>query len=442
MRFKASVLLPAFVASLALCAAPVAAGQTYVLTAAKWKAAQTSAVVAAGGVVTFSHEKGGIAVVTSDNPDFLAQVLKGGAIAAGAADEQVQLPPMQAVTLDQASITPDDEPYAFLQWHLDAVNARGAWAAGCTGAGVRVAIVDGGIWDGHPDLVPNLDTARSTSFVPGKAWNEDVGAFWHATHVAGIVAAADNGFGVVGIAPQATLIGVKVLDNGSGSFGQVIQGILYAATPIEENGAGADIINMSLGALVTKAGGHNALLGAINQAVNFAAGQGVLVVSAAGNEGVDLDHAPSQAFVPAQSGSGLGVSATGPLGWAYGATDFTRLASYSNYGNSAINVAAPGGDFAYPGNEDCTVGGLTRPCWVFDMVFSDNYLGYSWSAGTSMAAPAASAVAAIIKGSHPGISVGALKTLLQRSADDEGKKGHDPYDGHGFVNAYNACTIK
>jgi subtilisin family serine protease len=316
---------------------------------------------------------------------------------------------------------------------------------------VRVAILDGGIYDLHPDIAPNLDVARSRSFVPNQAFNTDTGTFWHGTHVAGIVAAADNGTGVVGIAPHATLIAVKVLHSGSGSFGGVIQAILYAATPIEQGGAGADIINMSLGVVFPRGGGNTGagpLVAAMNKAVNFAGSRGVLVVSASGNEGLDLDHSGSLISVPAESGSGIAVSATGPVGWALGATNFDRPASYTNYGTSVINVSAPGGDDAYPGNELCSkpvVGGtVTVPCWVFDMVISTSRGaspagGYSWASGTSMAAPAASAVAAIIKQQRPSISLGALKAALQNTAVDAGKKGADPFHGKGWVNALNAC---
>jgi len=259
------------------------------------------------------------------------------------------------------------------------------------------------------------------------------------------VAAADNAIGTVGIAPEATLIGVKVLHNGSGSFGGVIAGILYAATPLAEGGGGADIINMSLGALFPRGGGNTGagpLVAAMNKAVNYANRHGVLVVSSAGNDETDLDHSGSLISVPAQSGSGIAVSATGPMGFALGATDFRRMASYTNYGNSAIHVAAPGGDFALPGNALCTLPPVANfPCWVFDMVLSTSRgaaastTSYSWAAGTSMAAPAASAVAALAKQRHPGISLGALKALLGQSADDEGKKGNDPVYGKGFVNA-------
>ena len=360
--------------------------------------------------------------------------------------------PVHEVMLEENAVNPNDDTfYRYIQWAPQAVEAPAAWALGYTGRGVRVAVIDGGIHSTHIDLVANLDVAASRSFVPGFAFNQDTGTFWHGTHVAGIVAAADNSLGTIGIAPEATLIGVKALHNNDGQFGWLISAILYAATPLAEGGGGADIINMSLSALIPRGGGNTGagpLVAALNKAVNYADRHGVLVVSAAGNNAVDLDHSGSYIAVPAQSGSGIAVSATGPVGFAYGATNFRRIASYTNYGNSAINVAAPGGDDAYPGNELCTLprsvsGTVMNYCWVFDMVISTvrgTTVGgnYGWAAGTSMAAPAVSAVAALIKQANPGISLGALKTKLQRSADDEGKKGNDPYYGKGFVNAAKA----
>lgn len=111
-------------------------------------------------------------------------------------------------------------------------------------------------------------------------------------------------------------------------------------------------------------------------------------------------------------------------------------------------VSAPGGDDAYPGNENCTLplvspaGTITRPCWVFDLVLSPGSQSGSsfWAGGTSMAAPHVSGVAALPVQKYPGISVGDLKTLLKNTADDEGANGADPYHGHGFVNAYRAVT--
>jgi subtilisin family serine protease len=413
-----------------ITAVPADAGE-FVLSAAKWGKKQEAAVLAAGGSVTYSHGKAGVGLVSSANPDFLTQALASNAFQSGAEDVAAQwTPPTQAV--EASAITPGDEGFFAYQWNMLAMETPGAWALGCTGAGVRVAILDGGIADTHVDIAANLDVAASTSFVPGQPFNTDTGAFWHGTHVAGIVAAADNGIGTLGVAPEATLIGVKVLHDGSGSFGWIIGGILYAATPQAEGGAGADIINMSLGAVFPKnAVGGGPLVAAMNKVVNYANQHGVLVVSAAGNDYLDLDHSGNLISVPAESGSGIAISATGPVDFALGATNFRRPASYTNFGNSAIHVAAPGGDFV-----------SLNPQWFLDMVLSPGGPGnaYFFAAGTSMASPAAAGVAAIIKQANPGISLGALKSRLAQTADDEDPKGHDPYYGRGFVNAYRACT--
>jgi subtilisin family serine protease len=424
----------------------------FVLTASTWGAAQEQAVANAGGSVLFSHAGAGVAVVQSSARDFLAKIRKAGAITSAELDRMVRWTPAdpETLTIDaQAEQPPPDTFFSTIQWAPQAIGAPDAWALGCTGEGVRVAILDGGIHSAHADLAPNLDVARSVSFVPGQAFNVDTGTFWHGTHVAGIVAAADNGIGTIGIAPNATLVGVKVLHSGTGSFGWVIQGILYAATPIADGGGGADIINMSLGALFPRGGGNTgagALVAAMNKAVNYANRHGVLVVSAAGNDETDLQHGGSLISVPAESGAGVAVSATGPVGFAYGETNFDRPASYTNYGVSAINVSAPGGDFAYPGNENCSLPravpgpNVVAPCWVFDMVMSTvrggSNASYGWAAGTSMAAPAAAGVAAMIKQMHPDISLGALKTRLQNSAIATEPKA---FHGKGWVNALNAC---
>ena len=429
-----------------MLAAPLAAAAQdadYVVTASRWGAAQAAAVEAAGGTVLFGHDGAGVAVVRSAAADF-AERLRASTAIQQVERDQVVAWQMPSGNIDAQSVNPNNDPFYPIQWAPGAIGAPAAWAAGCTGQGVRVAILDGGIYAAHVDLAANIDVAASRSFVPGFAFNQDTGTFWHGTHVAGIVAAADNNRGVVGIAPQATIIGVKVLHAGSGSFAGVINGILYAATPLAEGGGGADIINMSLGATFSKQGGAGVLIGALAKAVNYADRHGVLVVSAAGNDGRDLDHSGPVTTLPAQSGSGIAVSATGPIGVGLGATNFANPASYTNYGNSVVNVAAPGGDFQLPGTAPCTYGGFTTQCWVFDMVLSTARGtsingGYSWAAGTSMAAPAASAVAAMIKQRHPGISLGALKTKLAQSAQDLGKKGNDPFYGKGWVNALAAC---
>lgn len=429
-------------------AAPLFAAD-YVITSGSWGAAQAAAIEAAGGTINYAH-RSGFASVSSDAADFADRLRASGKFSSVDADLAVQWQmPTETIELEESAVTPANETFWHAQWAPQSVNAPAAWAAGYTGKGVRVAILDGGIRHNHIDLVANLDAARSASFVPGQPYNADTGTFWHGTHVAGIVAAADNNIGTIGIAPEATIIGVKVLHAGSGQFGWVISGILYASDSIADGGAGADIINMSLGATFPKAGGAGSLIGALAKAVNYAASKGVLVVTAAGNDGMDLGQSQSFTSVPAESGSGLAVSSTGPMGFALGATNFRRPASYSNYGEGTVWVAGPGGDFALPGNAVCSLprvpsGVVTTNCWVFDMVLStsrgagSSTSSYSWAAGTSMAAPAAAAVAALAKQAHPNASLGQLKTILKNSADDEGPNGKDDFYGHGFVNAAKA----
>jgi subtilisin family serine protease len=207
-------------------------------------------------------------------------------------------------------------------------------------------------------------------------------------------------------------VNVKVLDsvNGSGSFSWIINGIIYAAL-IE-----SDVINMSLGATFDRinqgGGGAGPLLAALDRAVNFATAHGTLVVSAAGNEAVNLDSRLWS--VPAQSGNGMAVSALAPSGYfsPNGSTNTDLPASYTNIGRSVISVGAPGGDARYPGNDLC----FGTPCWVLDLVLSPAYVeegGASrsaFAAGTSMAAPHVSGVAALIVGKYGKMSPTALRT--------------------------------
>jgi subtilisin family serine protease len=412
-------------------------------------------VGAAGGTLTSTMDKIGVAIASSSDPDFLSKASKINGVVGVAEDVVLQFanPTVGGSVDDAAGVTTQTatgagETYRAEQWNLDAVHAPQAWAAGYKGAGARVAIVDGGLYDTHADLRGHVDVAHSASFVPPYAFNQDVGTFWHATHVAGIVAAKMNDTGTVGIAPEATIIGVKVLHNGSGSFGAVIGGIYYAATPIAEGGAGANIINMSLGALFPNTGEAH-LLNAMSRATSYANQRNVTVIAAAGNNGADLDHTANLVSVPAQSVGVVAVSATGPVGYALGATNFDRPASYTNYGQSAISVAGPGGDFVLPGNDLCSMprqpsGTVVNFCWAFDMVIAPcrgagaSVTTQCFAAGTSMASPAAAGVAALIVGKSPGIGHSQVEAILRASADDLGKPGNDDFYGAGRVNAYRA----
>jgi subtilisin family serine protease len=427
---------------------------TYVISFSRAASDIKAAVERAGGKAGYVSQRAGLATAESDDPAFAKKLGSEQGIRAVAMDTVVQwLDPNDRV--QQASIGTNETFFA-VQWAPRSIHAEEAWDDGARGKGARVAVLDGGLNNNHIDLNKSVDVARSKSFVTGFAFNQDApcGAavcFSHATHVAGIIAAENDNIGTIGVAPGAKIIGVKVLHGGSGSFGAVISGIVYAATPTNDRdspGAGAHIINMSLGATFSSGRDSKvlALKAFLDQATTFAHDQGVLVVASAGNgdnQGRGIDHDEGQWFtLPAQSDHVVGVSALGPVGFALGATNFDRLASYSNFGTSIVDLSGPGGDFVLPGNALCTIV-FTTPCWVFDMVLSPGSLGpangsYFFAAGTSMSAPAVAGVAALVVGTKGPMGADDLLGILVNTADDLGAPGLDPVHGNGRVNAFEA----
>ncbi|MBE0636847.1 S8 family serine peptidase [Candidatus Bipolaricaulota bacterium] len=390
-------------------------------------------IVAHGGSVQSVLEEID-AVLATGNEDFLAAMasVKGFEIAIPNGTIN-WLPDVQVVAFDGESIG-DDEPFSWYQWDMTAIDAAGAWNAGYTGEGVRIAVLDTGIDLAHPDLVDNINYDLSMSFVPSEPTVDD--GHGHGTNVAGIIAAADNGIGVIGVAPNAEIVALKVLSaNGSGDFDWMLEAILYAVD------CDVDIINMSLGAYFDKGGFYDddgtwvaanevaEFLNLVKDAINYADQQGVLVVASAGNDSLNGQGDSGLVHCPSDVGATVCVSATGPLGWALDPTvGLDDFASYSNYGPQ-IDFAAPGGNY------DPAV-----PYYWYDFVLNcTNGQWYAWYAGTSQAAPHVCGVAALIIEKNGGnMSPSHIERELQHSADDLGKAGQDPLYGHGRVNAARA----
>lgn len=223
------------------------------------------------------------------------------------------------------------QPAQTTPWGITRVGGAGAAISGRT-----AYVIDSGVDLDHPDL--NVDVGRSVSYVRGDADDEN----GHGTHVAGTIAALDNSIGVIGVAPGATIVAVRVLDRrGSGSTSGVIAGVDYVAA----NGKSGDVANMSLG------GGVSTTLD--NAVISAAANSGVRFVLAAGNEN---DHANNHSPARANGTNVYTVSAM---------DSSDRIASFSNYGNPPVDYAEPGVS-------------------VYS-TYKDG--GYATLSGTSMAAP-------------------------------------------------------
>ncbi len=227
-------------------------------------------------------------------------------------------------------------------WGINRVHASAAWPI-TEGRGVKVAVIDTGIDASHPDLSGSVDGGYSAITMTENPadYQDDNG---HGSHVAGTIAAHRDGKGVVGVAPQARLYAVKVLDaDGSGNLSDVIDGIVWAAKNH------MDVANMSLGAPVDSA--------AMQRAVRFARGSGVVIVAAAGN-----------------SGGAVGFPGAYDDVIAVSASDFNdKLASFSSRG--------PEVDFIAPGVD------------VLSVRMGGGFISYS---GTSMASPHVAGLAALV----------------------------------------------
>ncbi|KGR74009.1 S8 family peptidase [Ureibacillus sinduriensis] len=274
-------------------------------------------------------------------------------------------------------------------WGITRTAAQNAWQSGLSGKGIKVAVVDTGI-SRHDDLfvAGGVSTVDYTT-----SFNDDNG---HGTHVAGIVGAENNSIGIVGIAPEADIYAVKSLDNdGYGYLSDIIEGIDWSITNK------MDIINLSFGTTV-----HSPTL---QQIVDKAYNQNILVVAAAGNSG-SADGNTDTIEYPARYDSVIAVAATD-------STD-TRV-SFSSTG-STLDVAAPGEG-------------------IISTYLNNQYARMS---GTSMAAPYAAGNLALLKQANSTLSAKDLRIKLQDGVIDLGTVGRDALYGYGIIQAPTMNTAK
>jgi subtilisin family serine protease len=308
---------------------------------------------------------------------------------------------------------PVNDPLFARQWALDQVNAPEAWLRGARGAGTTVAVVDTGVDLAHPDLRSKL--VAGFDFVAGKrdcpAGPQDENG--HGTHVAGIAAAVtDNGIGVAGVAPDAQIMPVRVLDEeGSGDLEDVAAGIRWAADH------GAEVINLSLGELPV-VGQLEPLNEDIEAAVTHAWERGSLVVAAAGNESFPLCSYPSFADHAV----------------CVAATDRRGLPTYySNFPNNKtmLGFRAPGGVGSVFCEDDEDIWSTIWPGSDFDCQGSGSISGYDTIAGTSMASPQVAGVAALLFGQ--GLTNEEIVERLKQTSSNHGL--YEPVMGYGIVDA-------
>jgi hypothetical protein len=348
------------------------------------------------------------------------------------------------------------EPLADLQWDMQMIRAtrEGSYRKQPGRRKVLVGIIDAGVDGTHPDIAPNFNGELSRNFTvdipeidgpceeePDRSCNDpaNVDENGHGTHVAGTIGAAINGLGIAGVAPNVTLVNLRAGQD-SGFF--FLQPTLDAITYAADNGV--DVVNMSFytdpwlfncrslpGDSPAEQAEQALVIDATQRAVDYARSRGVTLVSALGNEGIDLGHPSIDPFspdfppgsertravdnsclnVPTETNGVISASALGPSG---------AKSDYSNYGVEQTDVSAPGGfttDFpgtplfnrvenavlsAYPesvgrANGDIAADGTpTTPSVVRDCRGDGVCAYYRYEEGTSMAAPHVTGVAALI----------------------------------------------
>ena len=391
------------------------------------------------------------------------------------------------------------DPLGPCQWDMRAIGATpaGSYAVN-RGRGVRVGVMDTGIDLTHTDVMPNVDLEASCVFLYAdtptadpieqvtrgdcskKSALQDLNG--HGTHTAGTVGSPINGIGIAGVAPEAKLVVLKAGTAEGYFFTQsVVDALTYAGDQR------LDVVNMSFFADPWLFNCRNdaeqrAIVQAISKAAKYAEQRGVVLVAAAGNEDIDLNHPTtdeiSPDFPPGAAGSRpvknncivLPTEIAGVV--VVTSTGAQNLLSwFSSYGN-LTDVTAPGGSrFQTPTFNSArgrvlapyssTASDLALQASIGRLVVDNSGNYYAWLNGTSMAAPHAAGVAALIRAAHPGMSQGAVVAALRSGATPlpcptaldpgvaffgapiqvcTGGAGNNNFYGKGLVNALAAVS--
>lgn len=445
-------------------------------------------VAAAGGRVIGTVPEVGLAVIESAEPSF--EVAAGGiqGVEAVIEDEELYIGGLASEVVAEGEAdasgvvaeghSPQLARFFFVQWAMRAVNADAAWADGFKGSSsVDVAVLDTGIDYTHQELAGKVDMVKSKSFYtealsplpPGLPAGTQILPILdfngHGTFVASLI--AGQGISVAGVAPHVNLIAIKVGGrNGFASWSAIILAIRHAAD------SGADVINMSFGARMSKdelKAGH--LKQALKRAIKYAERRNSFIAASAGNEGINWDLEASLMKVPAEFPEVNAVAATGPANFI----DFNGFAPYSDFGRTIIDFAAPGGNgtpfrcqpvFApmngpmiacnplaplpngNPNPAGMPADAIIGACSRFVQNLPNNVNVFPcrtgrtnvFNLGTSMASAIVSGVAALADGAANGALDGdQLRHVLRQSAVDLGRQGPDEYFGYGLVNAVAAA---
>ena len=394
-------------------------------------------IAAAGGTLVYTYDQIGVAFARSDNASFRDNLLKDGRIenASPTAGFATQLPNEQSGTdgpppgdLPNSPAT-DSDSLSPLQWDMRQIHTPEAHAITGGSPAVLVGDIDTGIDFNHPDLKQNIDVADSVNCtsgapVPGLAAQDDNG---HGTHTAGTIAAASNGFGIVGVAPNVHIAGIKSGDAAGFFFPEaVVCGFMWAGShhfDVTNNSYFADpfLFNCRNDPV------QRAIWKAESRAIRYAQQNGVTVVAAEGNESEDLSHPSVDAtspdnttpvtrdvtnacvVIPVEVPGVIGVTADGNARQTDSSGNPTGgylKSFYSNVGVNVTQVVAPGGDSVFgrtpeapngrvlstwPPNAPCT-----RSVKETSSDPSEPTVVYCYLQGTSMASPHAAGVAALI----------------------------------------------